>query len=56
MGKYVLSCCSTSDLNPEFFTRRDVSYISFHYELDGKHYRDDFGQTIPLKDFYRAMT
>ncbi len=55
MGKYVLSCCSTTDLTPEFFTRRDVSYISFHYELDGKSYRDDFGQTIPLKDFYQAM-
>ena len=28
--KFVLSCCSTADLNKEHFQKRDISYICFH--------------------------
>ncbi|MCR4690870.1 MAG: DegV family protein [Lachnospiraceae bacterium] len=55
MSEYVLSACSTADLSKEHFEKRSISCIFFHYELDGKQYADDFGQTIPLKDFYDAM-
>ncbi len=34
---------------------RNISYIFFHYMLDGKQYPDDLGQTMPFKDFYQAM-
>lgn len=56
MCNYVLSCCSTADLKKEHFNKRDIQYICFHYELDGKDYRDDLGETIAFKDFYRAMS
>lgn len=52
---YVLSCCSTADLTREHFLSRDISYICFHYELDGVQYPDDLGQTIPFDKFYAAM-
>lgn len=55
MSNYVLSCCSTADLSAEHFKSRDISYICFHYSLDGVQYPDDLGQTIPFDEFYQAM-
>lgn len=55
MGKYIISCCSTADLSEEHFKSRDISYICFHYELDGKAYSDDLGKTMSFDNFYKAM-
>lgn len=55
MSNYILSCCSTADLSKEHFTERDIHYICFHYELDGKEYKDDLGESMAFEDFYRAM-
>ena len=55
MEKYILSCCSTADLSEEHFKARDISYICFHFELDGTEYPDDLGKSIPFNDFYQAM-
>lgn len=55
MADYILSCCSTADLTKEHFEEIDVRYICFHYEMDGKQYADDLGQTMPFDLFYRKM-
>lgn len=55
MGDYIISCCSTADLTKEHFEERDIHYICFHFELDGKQYTDDLGQSIPFDEFYRRM-
>ena len=55
MQKYILSCCSTADLTDEHFKARDISYIYFHYMLDGKIYPDDLGKSMPFDKFYKAM-
>lgn len=55
MSEYILSCCSTADLSKEHFESRDIKYICFHYELDGKQYPDDLGQSMPIAQFYEAM-
>ena len=55
MSNYILSCCSTADLTKEHFENRDLNYICFHYELDGKEYKDDLGQSMSFEDFYKAM-
>lgn len=55
MNHYIISCCSTADLSAEHFAARDISYICFHFELDGKEYDDDLGKSIPFDEFYRAM-
>ena len=52
---YIISCCSTADLTEEHFKARDISYICFHFELDGKEYADDLGKSIPFDKFYKAM-
>lgn len=55
MENYILSCCSTADLKKEHFNKRDIHYICFHYELDGKPYTDDLGESMAFEDFYNAM-
>lgn len=56
MSDYVLSCCSTADLTEEHFKERNIHYICFHFELDGKEYPDDLGKSISSEDFYAAMS
>ena len=55
MSDYVISCCSTADLTKEQFEKRDLKYLLFNFELDGKQYKDDLGVSIPFTDFYKAM-
>ena len=55
MSNYVISCCSTADLTKEHFEKRNISYICFHYELNGKEYAVDLGQSMPFDVFYIAM-
>ena len=55
MSELIISCCSTADLSEEHFQKRGISYICFHYELDGKEYADDLGRSMPFDKFYAAM-
>ena len=55
MSSYEISCCSTADLTKEHFAKRNISYICFHYELNGQQYADDLGQSMPFDQFYKAM-
>lgn len=55
MSDYILSCCSTADLTQEHFDQRDIHYVCFHFELDGKEYEDNLGRSIAFSDFYNAM-
>lgn len=56
MTNYILSCCSTTDLTEEYFNKRDINYICFHFSLDGKQYDDDLGKSVPFDEFYKAMS
>ena len=55
MQNFIISCCSTADLSKEHFNSRNIHYICFHYYLDGKHYYDDLGESMPFDQFYQAM-
>ena len=55
MSNYIISCCSTADLCAEHFAARDIHYICFHIELEGKQYNDDLGRSISFDAFYRKM-
>ena len=55
MNEYIISCCSTADLTEKHFKERNIEYVCFHYELDGKPYLDDLGKTMPIEKFYQAM-
>ena len=52
---FILSCCSTADMPAEYYEKRDIKYVCFHFELDGKNYIDDLGKTMSMKEFYDAM-
>lgn len=56
MSEFILSCCSTADLSREYLEQRDISYVCFHYNLNGKDYPDDLGKTMPISEFYKKMS
>ena len=55
MAEYCISGCSTADLTKEYFDKRGIRYVCFHYELGGTDYLDDLGQTMPPAELYRRM-
>lgn len=55
MAEYCISCYSTADLTKEYFDKRGIRYVCFHYELGGTDYLDDLGQTMPPAELYRRM-
>ena len=54
MANYILSCCSTADLDKAHFEKRDIRFVSFHLFVDGKPYSDDF-ESISSDELYGAM-
>ena len=52
---YILTCCSTADMPHDYFEKRKIPYVCFHYILDGQEYPDDLGQTMPFEEFYRNI-
>lgn len=51
----MITCCSTVDLTEQQLEDRNIPYICFHYEMDGKAYLDDLGKSMPFAEFYQAM-
>ena len=55
MSDYVVTCCSTADMPYEYFKRRNIPFVCFHYNMDGKEYLDDLGQTMSFNEFYGSI-
>ena len=55
MSDYILSCTSTADISKEHFESRNISFLPFHFSLNGVDYEDDLGQSIPFHEFYARM-
>lgn len=55
MLNYVLTCCSTADMPLDYFKKRNISFVPFHFIMDGKEYPDDLGQTISFEEFYSRI-
>lgn len=55
MTNYIITCCSTVDMPFDYMQRRNIPYICFHFNLNGKDYPDDLGQTIPFDEFYAKI-
>lgn len=53
--EYVLSCCSTVDIDANMLDSRNIRWLPFHFELDGVEYPDDFGKSLSYDAFYKAM-
>lgn len=52
MSDFVLSCESTADRSLDFFKRRNIRYICFHYEIDGVVHLDDLYQSVSPDAFF----
>ena len=55
MGEYVLSCCASCDLSPEWMKRRNIPYVFFNVTLDGKGVKDDMGLSFSPRDLLKKM-
>lgn len=55
MNQFVLTCCSTADMQKEYFEERNIPYACFHYRMNGIDYPDDLGQSMPFDEFYKRM-
>lgn len=55
MSEFILSCCSTADMPKSFFEERNVAYVCFHFNMDGKDYPDDLGESMPFPEFYKRI-
>lgn len=55
MSNYIISCCSTADLDPNFMKARDIHFVGCHYYLNDEEFIDDCGQTLPFSSFYQKM-
>ncbi len=54
MSEYVLSCCSTADMSVEYYEKRNIPRLCFHFNMDGVDYPDD-GKTMPFEEFYKRI-
>ena len=43
MTKFELTCCSTADMSREYFEKRNIPFVCFHFRMDGVDYPDDMG-------------
>ena len=55
MSQFVITCCSTADRSREFFEKRKIPYVCFHYYIGEKEFLDDLGKTISFEQFYENM-
>lgn len=42
-------------MTEEYFKKRSISYVCFHFHMDGKTYADDLGRSMPPDEFYERM-
>jgi DegV family protein with EDD domain len=42
-------------MTDEYFRKRSIPYVCFHFSIDGRQYPDDLGKSIALDEFYRKM-
>lgn len=55
MAKFVLTCCSTADMPRDYFEKRNIPFICFHFNMDGREYPDDMGVSMPINEFYEKI-
>lgn len=55
MNPYVLTCCSTADMPKEYFEKRGIPYVCFHFFFGNTEYPDDLGQSMPFDEFYAKI-
>ncbi|MDO4501281.1 MAG: DegV family protein [Erysipelotrichaceae bacterium] len=55
MRDYVITCCSTVDLNREALDKINVPFLCFTFTANGETYKDDYGLSYPIDKFYKDI-
>lgn len=55
MSNYIITCCSTADLNQSYFEENKVPFVCFHYFVDDEMFEDNLGKSMSFPDFYQKM-
>ena len=55
MSDYIISCCSSCDLDRTIMQERDLSFINFHVLVDETTYPDDMGLSLPSEKLFQMM-
>ena len=55
MRNFKLSTDSTADMPLEYFNRRSIEVLYFHFQLGNDNFLDDCGKSVPPKELYRRM-
>lgn len=55
MSNYIISCCSTADLNQSFFDDNKVPFACFQFFVDDVMYEDNLGKSMDFATFYQKM-
>ncbi len=55
MSDYVLSCCASCDLNPDWMKKRNLPYAFFNVTLDGLSVKDDMGLSFSPRELLKRM-
>ena len=42
-------------MSRKYFEERDISYVCFHFNMDGVEYPDDMGLSMPIDEFYKRI-
>ncbi len=55
MSDYIISCCSTADMDQSFFDENNVPFACFHFFVDDVIYEDNIGKSMGFAEFYQKM-
>ncbi|MBQ9982969.1 MAG: DegV family protein [Lachnospiraceae bacterium] len=55
MNNYIISCCSTADLNQNFYDENQVPFACFQFFVDDVLYEDNNGKSMDFATFYQKM-
>ena len=55
MSEYIISTSSTADLPKSYVEENGLLYFPFSFDIEGKEYKDNFGQDMSVKDFYARL-
>ena len=55
MKRFILTSESTADMPGSFFAEREIPFVCYQIEIDGKTYTDDLGETLPFDQYYKMI-
>lgn len=55
MSEYIITCCSTADLDRVYMEELGVPFVMFHYKMNDVSYPDDLYTSITPEAFYKSI-